>query len=160
VLEWVREWYRDFRYRYSFDYMSASGAATNGNLCVLRWAEANGALRTEDFEKGYVFQGAAKNGHLDVLRWAHARGMLFDPVLALCSEAARNGKLRVVEWALKNGFALGAVACEKAAESGDLVVLKRVVGEDGRNWNRWTWAKAARSGKLEMLKWVRAQGCP
>ena len=49
--------------------------------------------------------------------------------------------------------------CEKAAERGDVEVLKWLRAE-GYSCDEWTCAYAAKGGQLEVLKWLRAEGCP
>ena len=46
-----------------------------------------------------------------------------------------------------------------AARSGNLELVKWLQGE-GCDWGHSVCASAARSGKLEVLKWLRVNGCP
>ena len=46
-----------------------------------------------------------------------------------------------------------------AAENGHLEVLKWL-RENGCPWNEWTCKNAAGNGHLEILKWARENGCP
>ena len=49
--------------------------------------------------------------------------------------------------------------CEAAARSGQLEKLK-VLRADGWPWDAVTCSEAARGGHLEVLQWLRANGCP
>ena len=49
--------------------------------------------------------------------------------------------------------------CNGAAGRGDLEMLKWLRAK-GCPWDKWTCANAAKGGHLEMLKWLRAEGCP
>ena len=49
--------------------------------------------------------------------------------------------------------------CETAARSGQLEELK-ALRANGCPWNEWTCAGAAEGGHLEVLQWARANGCP
>ena len=49
--------------------------------------------------------------------------------------------------------------CQFAAEGGHLEVLKWLRAE-GCPWDEWACAWALRGGHLEVLEWLRAAGCP
>jgi len=49
--------------------------------------------------------------------------------------------------------------CQAAARSGQLEELK-ALRADGWPWDEWTCSLAALGGHLEMLQWLRANGCP
>ena len=49
--------------------------------------------------------------------------------------------------------------CQAAARSGQLEELK-ALRADGCPWNNWTCLAAAKGGHLEVLQWARANGCP
>ena len=46
-----------------------------------------------------------------------------------------------------------------AAESGNLELVQWLRGE-GCPWHNWTCYNAINQGHVEMLRWVRANGCP
>jgi len=50
-------------------------------------------------------------------------------------------------------------ACKRAASSGELGVLKWL-RNTGCPWDQWICAIAAKDGHLEMLQWAREHGCP
>ena len=49
--------------------------------------------------------------------------------------------------------------CQAAARSGQLEELK-ALRADGWPWDEWTCSNAAKGGHFEMLQWARANGCP
>ena len=49
--------------------------------------------------------------------------------------------------------------CQAAARSGQLEELK-ALRADGCPWNNWTCLAAAKGGHLEVLQWARVNGCP
>jgi len=51
------------------------------------------------------------------------------------------------------------LTCAKTAENGNLNILKWV-RENGCPWNSSTCIKAASGGHLEILKWAHENGCP
>ena len=49
--------------------------------------------------------------------------------------------------------------CQAAARTGQLEELK-ALRADGCPWNNWTCLAAAKGGHLDVLQWARANGCP
>jgi len=76
-----------------------------------------------------------------------------------CNEAARSGHLGVLKRARENGCPWDTMTCALAAEGGHLDVL-RWARENGCSWDADTCAHAAHGNHLDVLKWARENGCP
>ena len=75
-------------------------------------------------------------------------------------EAVMKGYLSTVKHMHSRGrLSREELLCAAAARSGQLEELKSLRA-DGAPWNRLTCAYAARGGHLEVLKWARENGCP
>lgn len=78
---------------------------------------------------------AAEKGHLHIVEWLHAQGATYD-YPAFC-RAAKNGHLPMLEW------------------------LRAHHTEQQMDWRQCNVTLSAiESGKLEVLQWARANGCP
>lgn len=117
-----------------------NSAAQNGHLKVLKWAKANGVLFS-NFTMGF----AALGGHLDVLRWHYARSKPEDLV---ASAGAYGAHLEVIKWLQGKGF--------KFEQKVPLIVQQVTRGME--DWGILICYKAACTGKLETLRWARAEG--
>ncbi len=71
---------------------------------------------------------------------------------------ATHGLLEYCEIGLSRGNSKQYV-CNRAARHGRLEVLKWARSQEC-TWDEWTCAWAAEGGHLEVLKWVRTNGCP
>ena len=77
----------------------------------------------------------------------------------LCANIAV-GDLRTLQWALPQSPALAQRAvCRSAARFGSLEMLQWVRSQ-GCPWDEWTCSSAGERGHLEVLQWARGQGCP
>ena len=85
-----------------------------------------------------------------------------DPVAA-----AREGRFGVVKWLFKSiraepvagdPDALGRL-CAAAASGGHIEILGWL-RDNGCPWTRWACTTAAAGGRLEVMKWLRQNGCP
>ncbi|MDE2101059.1 MAG: hypothetical protein KGL39_27680 [Patescibacteria group bacterium] len=77
----------------------------------------------------------------------------------LCHVAAKKGMLRVLRCGLNRGYELGVMEYDIAAANGQLNVIKWLRAQ-GCPWDERVCVTAARRGHLEVLEWVRANGCP
>ena len=103
---------------------------------------------------------AAEGGHVHVLEFLRKMECPWDGVK--CSEAAaRKGQLKTLIW-LKKLDPLGpwtTSTCSSAAWEGQLEILKWLRSE-GCPWDAWTTWAAARAGDLPCLQFARENGCP
>ena len=81
-------------------------AAEFGQLEMLKWARANGALWDVWAWNSKLCAHAAKGGHLEVLRWARKQGCAWNE--GTCTWAAHNGHLEMLQWSRANGCPWGA----------------------------------------------------
>ena len=101
--------------------------------------------------------------------WCHTRTFNINETRPKCFKAvnvvaASKGYLDVLKhWENapedKKKLLWDEYTCRVAAHGGRLDVLKYLRSQ-GCPWNRWTCAYAAEGGRLEVLKWLRSQGCP
>ena len=78
----------------------------------------------------------------------------------VASAAAQYGHMVLAQWLIQEqGFAMDERVIQWAASSGNLELVKWLRGE-GCPWNRWTCHWAVRDGHVEVLRWARANGCP
>ena len=101
---------------------------------------------------------AARSDHLDILIWAQKHNSTWD--YRITKTAAKFGYLDVLKYCLTHWRILfGGDVCEKAAESGNLEVLKWL-WENKLELDEDTCKGAASGGFLEILKWARKNNCP
>ena len=75
-------------------------------------------------------------------------------------DAAEVGCLSAVQRLQRGGrLSRQEYLCQAAARSGQLEELQWLRA-NGCPWDRWTCSGAARGGHLEVLQWLRANGCP
>lgn len=117
-------------------------------------------LRQGRLEKSLVCSAAARGGHLEELKWGIAEGCQYAEETH--AAAASSGNLEVLQY-LDGIFcrASGTKSCAAAALklNGHLHVLKWM-HEVIYVWDELTSANAAAGGHLEVLLWLRANGCP
>jgi hypothetical protein len=120
---------------------TCTAAAKTGNIRILEWAHANNAPWDED-----SCAGAAEHGQLETLAWLRARGCPWDGICF--NMAAKHGHFAVLEWIWDANRRSGC-ACEDFCECGELCV-----------WSVDTMAWAADEGRLDVVQWLHARGCP
>jgi hypothetical protein len=120
---------------------------------------------------------AARKGHLDVLKWVTANGSLlywaWDVTKAreIFAAVAKGGHLNVIKWLLlleekSRGWLLPLASpdddySQTIEEKGGLSFSSfSTTYPSGRSWGPETCSNAASGGYFEILKWLRAHGCP
>ncbi|GLC55302.1 hypothetical protein PLESTB_000970100 [Pleodorina starrii] len=139
---------------------AAETAMELGGVAVLHFLMEQGVVPPGGGSRAQML--AAQNGHLAVLQYLHAQGVMASPQ-SVSASAARGGQLHVVVWAVE---ALGVTPnnspglLDRAASSGSMEML---------NWLRergWTWGHAAVANSAEggceeaLERLVLEQGCP
>lgn len=151
---------------------SPNAAAKNGNLEMLEWIQDNGdsweieTVRT-------TCKCAVVAGHLHILKWMIENDYNLD--WNMLYKAARYDHRHIIEWIVEtdictrndiNGvshrFTINAVAFRKAAKGRQFELLKwmKENGPQPCTWNDLTPCAAAKHGSVEILEWLRAEGCP
>ena len=102
-----------------------------------------------------VAGAAAEGGALGVLRWCH--GTVDGEVVDLEPPRVPRERLRDV---LRLTASEQSNDCAIAAFGGHLDALKLMTGGFGFWFNEWTCTRAAEGGQLDVLKWLRENGCP
>ena len=78
----------------------------------------------------------------------------------MAHEAASFGHLELGKWRCgEGGVAMNEAVMGCAAGSGDLELVQWLRAE-GCPWNWRTCSEAVDQGRVEMLRWVRENGCP
>ena len=119
--------------------------------------KVGGPLRTR------VKSDVIKPGSVALMKWALAEGCPRDDgggSRTLAWVAARCGHEELVRWLIQEqGFAMDWTVMISAAVGGNLELVKWLRGE-GCDWSETTCMRAAEAGRLGVLKWLRANGCP
>jgi hypothetical protein len=121
----------------------------------------------------WICQSAAKLGNLPALDFVLSEFLckfpdkcckkeLYKEFERICSNAARNGHRHILLYAKENDshewYKWNEVTCAAAAENS--LEMLQWVRENGCPWNSSTCACAAKSGNFDALKWARENGCP
>ena len=161
-----------------------SFAARNGNLEMLEWLQKHHCpLDLKTFSK------AAKGCHVQVLYWLQ-ESYGWDASDRTCEAIVSTGRSDILQWALQSGCPWDARCaytsarhghanmfrwiwfnresspidmdslCSGAAFGGHLELLQLARREYRCPWDERTCKCAVRTGKLEILQWVRENRCP
>ena len=161
-------------------------AAREGHLHVLKWitteVDALEWLKTTNPPwSRRICLAAAGGGHLNVLKWLRANNLPWDTEASI--GAALYGHQEVLKWLRANGYRLISGTCRSAISGGHLESLKWLMGysmgikphelcsleenlrhspfkDNGQSWDEYACEYAAKNGRLEVLKWLRANQCP
>jgi hypothetical protein len=134
----------------------SKGAAGGGHLSTLRYLHEQGCPWSSD-----ACAEAARGGHLKVLRYLHEQGCSWDA--AACNEAAYSSQLETVRYLHEHGCPWDAVrACELAAASGSVDIIKYIVEQDSLVFTAAQLTKMLNAtgpnDELEAAQWLRQQG--
>ncbi|PNG99348.1 hypothetical protein TSOC_014877, partial [Tetrabaena socialis] len=106
----------------------------------------------------FMMQRAARGGHVAVMEVLHARGVRCKKTVWA---AAAGGHLPAVAWLVETldaGAALTTHVFEAAAKAGSMELL-RWLRARGCPWDATAFAAAAQGGSEEQLEWLAEQGC-
>jgi len=100
---------------------------------------------------------AALNGHsIESLIWAREKWCPWDE--NTCSKAAQNGNIEMLKWARgKLGLGLGLTRSKASLNSVATKKSDNGRGGGGCPWDKLTWAQ---NGHPEVLTWARGYQCP
>ena len=149
VLKWLRG--QDIQHRQNEVTQSAAAA---GHFDVLMWL-----IQTAKFsvDADALLAEAAEHGHLDIVMWCAGKAGRACPYL----NAIRNGHIRVLEYLRDQEMVtFSGQSIEAAVEAGQLEMLVWLREVAGCPWDYNTAFKAAKSGHLNVLKYVVEHGCP
>ncbi len=149
---------------------AAEGAATSGNLPVLRWLWEQGLdLRAAGQGRGQgVLVVALQHGHVAVADWlvdeagcplpqqeqqAQERRHLWE-------RAASGGSVEAMRWLLRRGVQVYRSAMECAARAGQLEAVQFLHGECSLELTEGDFAEAAGSRSVPTAAWLLQAGCP
>jgi hypothetical protein len=124
------------------------------------WRKAQ--LRVGGRLRTRVDSDVATPGRVALAKWALAEGCPRDDGdgWTMAHIAAQYGHMVLVRWLIQErGFAMDKWVMAMAARSGNVELVRWLRGE-GCDWNAWTCRNAAGAGRLGVLQWVRANGCP
>ena len=120
--------------------------------CERCWFSARGAKTQISLDSA-----SQRRAHEDVTMEASSKDEGSDAkgvVLLTCAKAAESGNLEVLKWARSSGCAWDESTCSAAAKGGHLTLL-RWAKENGCPSDATTCAAAAGGGHLEVLMWAR-----
>ena len=101
-------------------------------------------------------------GQVELVKWALAEGCPRDDGggYTMATEAALFGHTELVQWLCREqGFQMDVLMMYGAAGSGNLELVQWLRGE-GCPWDTETSSNAVFIGHVKMLRWVRENGCP
>ena len=139
----------------------AHGAALCGHLELLQWLCGKAGFAMDQL----VMQGACccPSGNIEMVQWLWDQGGFDDNPKEVILNAAASGNLELVQWCFKDqGFALNEEVMMNAAGHGHLRNLELVkwLRAEGCDWGPSVCWNAAGGGQLKVLQWLRANGCP
>ena len=101
-------------------------------------------------------------GRVALAKWALAEGCPRENETGFtaAASAAEHGHRVLVQWLIQEqGFAMDTIVMAGAARSGNLELVRWLRGE-GCDWDAWTCYWAVDKGHVEVLRWARENGCP
>lgn len=120
---------------------------------MLRWARDHGCPWGPE-----TTAAAACGGHALILAYAVANGCPMHD--NMCEYAAYGGDVFMLEGLRQQGYYLGNKTSAYAAEAGQLKMLMYLQTLDEQQFSEDTSERAAFSGHLGILIWLRENGCP
>ncbi|PNH01437.1 Ankyrin repeat domain-containing protein [Tetrabaena socialis] len=162
---------------------AAAGSPTADWRAKVEWLEAQGCTQTA--EACHV--AAARPDALTRLQWLRQRGYPLDMFVA--GDAAEAGNVEALQYVLSQGVGVRSGMMQRAAERGHVAVMEvlhaRGVRMDeetvraaaagghlpsvawlverlgaGATLTTYVFEAAAKAGSMELLRWLRAGGCP
>jgi hypothetical protein len=134
-------------------------AAEGGHVQVLEWLTAKGCGVSNQ-----VTCNAAQGGHLGVLRWAlgqpRLQPYLADHGIKTTKAAALGGHVAVLEYLRGINCAFSSEVMNEAASACHLHVVKFLHARNCCEFTEKACVYAIYGGSLEILQWLRANGCP
>ena len=112
-----------------------------------------------------ICEKAGSHGSVEVLEWALDKGCI-NKNSSVIVHAARNSRLDVLRWCIPRGIRRGIFQVyEEAARKGDLGILKAIRSMDNLQGittlgSSVITARAASTGKIEVLSWALEEGYP
>jgi len=131
-------------------------AASGGHVKMTQWLKEKGAKFTSD----KISSAAAMEGQMDMLKWLKTQNCDFTE--KTFEAAAKSGSVEVLKWLKEVNCPKGedAVMCANAAKEGHLDALKWLQDEGWCALNEDTFVNAIYSKNIDILKWLKEQGCP
>lgn len=163
IIKWLCE------KNYSWDEEAPAAAAYAGNFKLLKWFKENGCSFN-----GQTLEAAAQTGNFTIVKWLHQQQCPRSN--NICMNAALSGQFEILKWLVVNNYFCDESLYENVidnklytwkrfklnlTEEKRLEMLKWILENTGilpRNSNLCE--KAAYTGFLEILKWLRQNNCP
>jgi hypothetical protein len=152
------QWLRDRGISHSL--WGIGTAAYRGYVESLHYMLAEGGVVPKALDTSTTTT-AAYGGHLECMQMLHTAGFPVNANTAVC-RAAEEGRLPMVRWLVETPgleAPLTEELAKAAARSGSLELL-RYLHERDCPWDERTWSAAVRNGSQEMREWLQESGCP
>lgn len=154
ALMWARK-----KKQIPWDEYAPGHAAHSGNLDMVQW------LKNMEcpFESKLVSRQAAQAGHLHILKWLHTWDAPMDKWCV--AQAAKRGDLALVKWLVGIKMPVYPQCLEYAAigsgtrPDGEHMAILGYLRVLGLQWNPDAFTNAVQSATMDVLKWMRANGC-
>ena len=139
----------------------------DGNCCLFVFARVCKGWRKAQLKVGgplrtRVYSDVILPGSVALAKWALAEGCPREAEdgFSMADAAAQHGHKELAQWLIQErGFAMTRGVMAMAALNGNLELVRWLRGE-GCDWSAWACRCAGRAGRLEVLQWLRANGCP
>ena len=136
-----------------------------GNCCLFVFALVCKNWRKAQLKVGGPLRTRVESdvilpGSVALAKWALAEGCPREDGATMADVAAEYGHPELVKWlCVEGGFAMDGWMMVEAAGSGNLELVQWLRGE-GCPWSYNTCYWAVIGGHVEVLRWVRENGCP
>jgi len=129
-------------------------AALYGHTATVQWLITEGHCHVSVD----VASAAASSGRMDMLEWLHARGCPLDS--RVIYHAAHQGRVDMGRWAYARGCPWDSWTIANAVFEGHIDFIRWAIDEAGQTLGPDACVAAARRGHPNLLRWLRARGCP
>jgi hypothetical protein len=132
-----------------------SQAVRSRSVPLMKWMREKGCPWTQQ-----DFEIAVRTENMEVIRWLTEEGYSWYKDIVTVHSAVRTKNMEVIQWVVEHGWpVVGYSLLTTAARTGDMDVMQYLRGK-GCHWCFTTFLAAVRSQSLNMIRYVREEGCP
>ncbi|PNH01891.1 hypothetical protein TSOC_012174 [Tetrabaena socialis] len=151
------------------EWLEAQGYPLNQDSYIRAAGQPDGRARVQWLrQRGYpldmgVADSAAQAGDMELLEYVLGQGVEVDVSSGMMDEVVLSGDVAVMELLHARGAPIGKSTVIKAAECGHLPAVAWLVerlAAAGGALSAGVFSAAAGAGSMELMAWLRQQGCP
>lgn len=131
-----------------------SGAATGGNLEMLKWLKEHNCPHNDN-----AYSRAVCKNNLEILKWLKDNDYPWD--FWACHYAVSHGHLEILKWCIINGCPYNKHVLYNAAQYGHLETVKWLINTNISNISKFDsgmYNHAVFGGQLNIIEWLQTQG--